>query len=82
MKDHSDDWRSLCELASKENDPRKLLDLITRINRALEETHRRSQQNQVAMKAIIVPNAEESQRLAALLPILFGERNERSPVNS
>ena len=33
----SDDWRILCELASKEMDPKKLLDLITRINHALEE---------------------------------------------
>ena len=36
-KSRTDDWRSLCELASKENDPQKLLDLITKINRALEE---------------------------------------------
>lgn len=63
MKDHSDDWRSSCELASKENDPRKLLDLITRINRALEETHRRSQQNQVAMKidTVLLPTGRTSQ---------------------
>lgn len=33
----SDDWRVLCELASKEMDPKKLLDLLTRINQALEE---------------------------------------------
>jgi L-asparaginase/Glu-tRNA(Gln) amidotransferase subunit D len=39
MKDTSstDDWRSLCELASKETNPQKLLELITRINRALEK---------------------------------------------
>jgi len=44
MKDTSrmDDWRSLCELASQENDPQKLLELITKINRALEECHQRS----------------------------------------
>ena len=35
----SDDWRVLCELASKEMDPKKLLDLITRINQSLEELH-------------------------------------------
>lgn len=41
MKDTnvSEDWRVLCELASKENDPKKMLDLITRINQALEEFH-------------------------------------------
>jgi hypothetical protein len=39
MKDinGSEDWRVLCELASKEEDPKKLLDLITKINQALEE---------------------------------------------
>jgi hypothetical protein len=63
MKDHFDDWRSLCELASKEKDPRKLLDLITKINRALEETHRRSQSNQVAMKmdTVLLPTDRSSQ---------------------
>jgi hypothetical protein len=44
MKDTngSVDWRVLCELASKENDPKKLLDLITKINQALEEFHQKS----------------------------------------
>ena len=39
MKDsnRSDDWRVLCELASKEKDPEKLIDLIVKINQALEE---------------------------------------------
>jgi hypothetical protein len=41
MKDtnRSEDWCVLCELASKEMDPKRLLDLITKINRALEEFH-------------------------------------------
>jgi hypothetical protein len=41
MKDTngSEDWCVLCELASKEMDPKKLLDLITKINQALEEWH-------------------------------------------
>jgi len=41
MKDTngSEDWRVLCELASKEKDPKKMLDLITKINQALEEFH-------------------------------------------
>ena len=40
MKDAngSEGWRALCELASKEKDPGKLLDLITKINQALEES--------------------------------------------
>ncbi len=39
MKDTngSEDWRVLCELASKEKDPEKLIDLIVKINQALEE---------------------------------------------
>jgi hypothetical protein len=43
MKDtsHTDDWRELCEQAAKENDPHKLLALLTRINRALEQSRRR-----------------------------------------
>lgn len=44
MEDTSrgDDWRSLCEMATQEKDPQKMLDLITKINRALEESHQRN----------------------------------------
>jgi len=44
MKDsnRSNDWRVLCELASKEKDPEKLIDLIVKINQALEESHQKS----------------------------------------
>ena len=49
--DYPDDWRTLCELATKENDPQKLLDLITKINRALEECHRQSQCDEAAPKS-------------------------------
>ena len=38
----SDDWRVLCELASKEKDPEKLIGLIVQINQALEESHQKS----------------------------------------
>ena len=38
----SDGWRVLCELASKEKDPEKLIDLIVQINQALEESHQKS----------------------------------------
>jgi len=39
MKDTNqpDDWRSLCELASEEEDPQKLMELVSKISRALEE---------------------------------------------
>ena len=51
---HSDDWRVLCELASKERDPRKLLDLIMKINRALEECRQRKQNEQTSLKVVAV----------------------------
>ena len=38
----SEDWRVLCELASKEKDPKKMIDLITKINQALEELRHKS----------------------------------------
>jgi hypothetical protein len=31
------DWRTLCELAAQEDDPKKLLDLVEQINKALDE---------------------------------------------
>jgi hypothetical protein len=34
-------WRELCELAEKEQDPRKLVELTEEINRLLEEKERR-----------------------------------------
>lgn len=44
MKDTSgsEDWRVLCETASKEKDPTKMIDLLTKINQALEELHHKS----------------------------------------
>ncbi len=38
----SDDWRVLCELASKEKDPEKLIDIIVKINQTLEQSHQKS----------------------------------------
>ena len=38
---NSADWRVLCELASKERDPAKLIELVRRLNQALDETFRR-----------------------------------------
>ncbi len=35
------DWRELCELAAKELDPKKLLDLVGEINKALDERERK-----------------------------------------
>jgi hypothetical protein len=59
MEDTSrrDDWRSLCELASKETNPQRLLELITKINRALEESHRRSRTDEapVTVDRVLAP---------------------------
>jgi hypothetical protein len=40
MKD-KERWMQLCELASKEQDPRKLSELVEEINRLLEEKQNR-----------------------------------------
>jgi hypothetical protein len=50
MKDaiETTDWKVLCEFASREQDPAKLLALITRINRALEDYRRKGQQYDAA----------------------------------
>jgi hypothetical protein len=55
----TDDWCSLCELASKETNPQKLLELITKINRALGECRRPRRQ----------PD-EASFRVATVLPLI------------
>lgn len=59
----SDDWRSLCELASKETNPQILLELITRINRALKESHQRSRTGEASFKVdtVLVPTSRTSQ---------------------
>ena len=46
----SEDWHDLCEIASKEQDPEKLLDLITKINHALEECNRQSRLDRAPIK--------------------------------
>ena len=52
MKDTngSEDWRVLCELASKEKDPEKLIDLIVKINQALEKSHQKSRHHRTEIK--------------------------------
>jgi hypothetical protein len=37
----TEDWRVLCELASKEKNPEKLIDLIMKINQALEDSRQK-----------------------------------------
>ena len=50
MKDTngSEDWRVLCEVASKEQDPEKLIDLIVQINQMLEQSHQKSRYHEEA----------------------------------
>jgi hypothetical protein len=67
---HSDDWSALCELAANENDPRKLLDLITKINRALEECHqhKREQTSHKVDTAFLAGRQSELLSIAAAFP--------------
>jgi hypothetical protein len=51
----SDDWRVLCELASKETDSDKLLDLVTKINFALDEHNQKSRYGKITIETIIPP---------------------------
>ena len=51
----SADWRELCELASKEMNSDKLMDLVTKLNRALGEYNQRLRYGKVVIDAIIPP---------------------------
>lgn len=64
-KSRTDDWRSLCELASKENDPQKLLDLITKINNALQEYGRHSNTKEAPLKVdtVLLPTSRSQNDL-------------------
>lgn len=45
MKENLDRWKELCERASKEQDPEKLMELIAEINLLLEAKERRLRGN-------------------------------------
>ena len=52
----SQDWRSLCELARREDDPGKLLELIVKINRALEDCNRASgRHSALVIESVVLP---------------------------
>jgi len=78
MKDTSriEDWRSLCEQASKESDPQRLLELITKINRALEESHQRNGTDESSLKVdtLLLQTSRSSQYEFDLYPFP-GERS-------
>ena len=43
--ENAERWRALCELAAKEQDPHKLVELIAEITRLLDEKQQRLEQN-------------------------------------
>lgn len=45
MQQNAERWKELCELASKEQDPRKLTELVKEINRLLAEKQNRLNQS-------------------------------------
>ena len=49
------DWRVLCEQASKEEDPERLIELVQRLNKALEERQRRRIEKQFYNAPDVVP---------------------------
>jgi len=49
------DWRVLCEQASKEEDPERLIELVQRLNEALEERQRRRIEKQFYNAPDVVP---------------------------
>jgi len=45
MKENRERWMKLCEQAANEQDPGKLMELVTEINRLLEEKEQRLKSN-------------------------------------
>jgi len=43
MRENSERWKQLCEMAANEQDPAKLMELITEINRLLQAKEQRLQ---------------------------------------
>lgn len=50
MREQRERWMQLCEQVATEQDPEKLMALITEINRLLEAKERRLRQNSPAPK--------------------------------
>jgi hypothetical protein len=82
----SNDWRALCELARREEDPGKLLELIVKINRALEVCNRISAgRAALAIESVVLPMGSvaeqsyshqsefDSHRVALQLPAIGDE---------
>jgi hypothetical protein len=50
------DWRVLCEQASKEQDPERLIELVRRLNEALEERQRSKTKHRFYNAPDVVPD--------------------------
>jgi hypothetical protein len=50
-----EEWRVLCEMASKEMDSDKLMDLVGRINCALDHCNQRSHKAKIELATVIPP---------------------------
>ena len=53
------DWRVLCEQASKEKDPNRLLELVRRLNELLEEQRLKRNQHQSSCASDVVSGGYE-----------------------
>ena len=81
----SNDWRALCELARREEDPGKVLELIVKINRALEDCNRASgRRSALVIESVVLPavvveqscshqSEFDSHRIALQLPAIGDE---------
>ena len=49
----SEDWRVLCEMAAKEMDSDKLLDLVNKLNQALDEHNQQQRYGKIKITTII-----------------------------
>ena len=64
MKDtgRSEDWRVLCEQASHESDPQKLLELVAKVNDALEVNQRgRTDESSSQVDTVLLPTSRSGQ---------------------
>lgn len=48
----SADWRALCELASKEHDPAKLIELVRKLNQALDQSFKQRQASETVSDSL------------------------------
>jgi hypothetical protein len=59
MNREDERWRELCERASKEQDPQKLVALVQRINRILEEREKKLRKSGEGMPDVALPTDDD-----------------------